>query len=66
MTTPSDVEARLAQAGHRRSVELERIGIIRMVLVDAVEAAHAEGMSPTHIASCAGISRQTVHAILKR
>ena len=58
-------EARLEKAGLRRTkAEQERHAATRQLAV-AVRAAAKAGMSKTHIAYVAGISRQTVHDILR-
>jgi DNA-binding XRE family transcriptional regulator len=63
--TATLLEARLAKAGLRRSrAEQERHAATQGLAV-AVRAAAKAGMTKTHIAYVAGISRQTVHEILR-
>lgn len=55
----------LRLAGRRRaSVERQR-SKASSALSDAVRAAKEAGMTPTNIAKEAGVSRQTVHEMLK-
>ncbi len=57
--------ARLREAGERRAdAEVER-SAAHQALADAVRAARDAGMKPSQIAAEAGVSRQTVHTILR-
>ena len=58
-------EARLKQAGLRRFTAQEEYFHSTRLLQAAVRTAAKNGMTKTRIAEVAGVSRQTVHEILR-
>lgn len=56
----------LNDAGKRRADAEKERSAATLALTEAVRQAGKRGMTPTQIAKQAGVSRQTVHAMLKK